>query len=360
MASGRRTCQHKVHALLVLTTALLLRATEAVGDSSLDRSLIDTSVVHVLDGAGPAPAPVAASNTNAVTATIVVAGPSVWPFTRSKASDFIQALSDALSPRVPVFAGCPDVIITGAVQATAAASKRRLLGDSSAAAVDVIVNGHGSSELASEMASNLTTAIQTGTFMTKLNSLADGYSIDSTAISSGPTTGATTASFGCTHGTVAGMCAEPSSTVDTVQLPGTNKHVKVWAIVVGAVVGAILVFAIIGGLIWCCWSRAAARRDAAAGKLPAVPPKPMTPTGPIPFYHDRAKAEAGDAVLKANASNAKSLNLTASGVPGSMGIGQRLNSKLGSMHLSNASDPKAPVKFAPTRGSGFIETPETP
>ena len=59
--------------------------------------------------------------------------------------------------------------------------------------------------------------------------------------------------------------AEPSSTVDTVQLPGTNKHVKVWAIVVGAVVGAILVFAIIGGLIWCCWARAAARRDAAAG-----------------------------------------------------------------------------------------------
>ena len=50
-------------------------------------------------------------------------------------------------------------------QASAAASKRRLLGDSSAAAVDVIVNGHGSSELASEMASNLTTAIQTGTFM---------------------------------------------------------------------------------------------------------------------------------------------------------------------------------------------------
>ena len=96
-----------------------------------------------------------------------------------------------------------------------------------------------------------------------------------------------------------------------------------------------------------------------AGGKPAAAPA-MTPTGPKAFWHDREKAEAGDAQLKANASNAKSLNLTAS-TAGSLapGIGsQRLNSKLGSMRLSNANEQKAPVKFAPTRGSGFIDIPE--
>ncbi len=54
------------------------------------------------------------------------------------------------------------------------------------------------------------------------------------------------------------MVAEPSSTVSTVNLPGTNKHVKIWAVVVGAVLGAVVLFAIIGGLLWCCCRRAAA------------------------------------------------------------------------------------------------------
>ena len=86
----------------------------------------------------------------------------------------------------------------------------------------------------------------------------------------------------------------------------------------------------------------------------------MTPTGPKAFWHDRQKAEAGDAQLKANASNVKSQNLTAnSGVSMIPGIGsQKLNSKLGSMRLSNANEQKAPVRFAQTRGSGFIEFPE--
>ncbi len=96
-----------------------------------------------------------------------------------------------------------------------------------------------------------------------------------------------------------------------------------------------------------------------AGNKPTGPP-PMTPTGPIPFYHDRGKAEAGDAQLKANASNAKSLGLTASSslVPGSFIGSQRLGSKLQSMRLSTGNEQKAPVKFSPTRGSGFIEDPE--
>ena len=42
---------------------------------------------------------------------------------------------------------------------------------------------------------------------TNLNALADGYSIDTAHITSGPAVQTTDASFGCTHGTVAGMCA---------------------------------------------------------------------------------------------------------------------------------------------------------
>ncbi|KAK9835869.1 hypothetical protein WJX74_009859 [Apatococcus lobatus] len=298
-------------AVLAVAAALILPAavqaeTDTADARKVDRSLIQLSAVHTWGSSPPAAAPANAQEAlpqvNAVTAIITISGPNVWPFTRSKASDFIQALSDAMRPHVPIFAGCPDVIITSAIQATVMPdTTRRLLAASTAAAVGVIVNGH-SSEIASTVASNLTTAISGGTFKTKLNTLAAGYSIDSSYITSGPTVQATSESFGCTYGTVAGMCA---------------------------------------------------------GGKPAAP-QAMTPTGPQAFWHDRQKAEAGDAQLKANASNAKSLNLTA-GTGGSMipGLGsQRMNSKLGSMRLSNANEQKAPVKFAQTRGSGFIEVPE--
>ena len=78
----------------------------------------------------------------------------------------------------------------------------------------------------------------------------------------------------CNLVTSCAWTAEPSSTVSTVQLPGTDKHVKIWAIVVGAVVGAVLIFAIIGGLIWCCWRRAAAH-VAAIGKYPSALTSPL-------------------------------------------------------------------------------------